>query len=89
MKKNKLLNLISLDFTHLFFFAAILFIGLSFLFRGDTITQIKIAGVLLVFYLGIQFIHHYFDKSLTKEVLVEYILIALLIGLIFFDVFNY
>lgn len=89
MKRNKLLKLGNMDFTHLFFFIAILLIGISFLFRGDGTTQIKIAGVLLVFYVLIQFFHHYFDKSLTKEVLVEYILIALLIGLIFFDVFNY
>lgn len=89
MKKNKLISLISLDFTHLYFFVVVIFIALSFLSKGDSLTQIKIAGVLIVFYLILQIFHHYFDKSLTKEVLVEYILIAILVTLIFFDVFKY
>lgn len=75
-----------LDLTHAFLVLSAIFIVISFVSRHDYATQLWIGIVLLVFYLGLQLTHHFFDKSLTKEVLGEYILMAILIGLILFKV---
>lgn len=51
---------------------------LLILLRGRSNLQFLVVMISVVIYLFISLIHHHFDKSLTFEVLVEYILIAVL-----------
>jgi hypothetical protein len=53
---------------------------LSFLVKQTAFSQLQIVVVGLMLYLLFSLIHHYFDKTLTFETVVEYILIA---GLVF------
>ncbi len=69
---------IKLNLTHLFLPIATLFIVLMFMFRDSTRVQMEIVAIGALIYVGIAFIHHHLDKTLTFEVIVEYILIAAL-----------
>lgn len=53
---------------------------LSFTFKQNSFSQMQIAVVGLILYLIFSMVHHHFDKTLTFETVVEYILIA---GLVF------
>lgn len=64
------------DISHIFVPAAVLFIALIFLARGDGAVQFQIGLAAVFLYLAISFLHHYLTKSLTLEVGIEYILIA-------------
>lgn len=72
---------------HLYLPVSLVIIGLSFLLRGDPQIQLNLLIMAVFLYLSFSFIHHFLDKSLTLEVIIEYILIAwlsivLLIGLL-------
>ncbi len=54
--------------------------ALSFLFKQNTFSQLQIVVIGMILYLIFSMVHHYFDKTLTFETVVEYILIA---GLVF------
>lgn len=55
---------------------------LSFIFRQNTSFQFLIILLALVSYIIFSLMHHYFDKTLTFEVVIEYILIAGLVLII-------
>lgn len=70
------------DLSHTFLFVALVFSVLGFILPQDYSFQFQIGIILLVFYLISQLVHHFFDRSLTKEVALEYILLAVLMSLI-------
>lgn len=59
------------------------FVTLSFIFRSQATIQLELIFLMMVIYVSLALIHHYFDKSLTLETVIEYILIAVLAGVIF------
>lgn len=61
-------------------------IGTSFFFKGWSAYQYQIIFLAVAIYLSSSISHHYFDKSLTLEVGLEYILIGLLAFLVVFGV---
>ncbi len=56
---------------------------LSFIFRSKTTIQLELIFSVTVIYMSLALIYHYFDKSLTLETIIEYILIAVLVIVIF------
>lgn len=76
MKRFKF-SYLKYDLTHFFLPFAIIGIILIFILRGNGLLQFQIATMLAISYITVALIHHYFDKSLTLEVVIEYILIAL------------
>lgn len=53
-------------------------------FAKSTVTTIQIMSGLSLCFFGWALVHHYFDKSLKKEVMVEYLLtIALVLVIIY------
>jgi len=77
MTKPKKLTLIHLLLPFLIGFAA-----LSFIFRQNSNFQLIIILGALLFYIVFSLIHHYLDKTLTLETIIEYILIAALVVII-------
>lgn len=71
-----------LELTHLFLPFALIILVISYISGKSFEGQIRIGLILLFFYLLIQILHHYIDKSLTFEVVAEYILIAALLGVV-------
>ncbi len=67
---------ISIDLTHVFFISCIIFVGARFFFENNNQIQFINALLGIFLYLITSFIHHYLDKSLTKETIIEYILLA-------------
>lgn len=65
---------------------SLVMIVLSFFYRNKNIYQYEIIFISVLFYLTSSVIHHYFDKSLTFEILLEYILIGALAFLIIFGI---
>lgn len=61
-------------------------IAASFFFKGWSVYQYQIIFLAVTLYLITSIAHHYFDKSLTLEVGLEYILIGLLAFLVVFGV---
>jgi hypothetical protein len=61
----------------LFLPVAIVLIGMIFIFRHQNQIQFELVVLATILYLGTALLHHHFDKSLTIEVILEYILIAL------------
>lgn len=62
------------------FFTLVLIGGFSlFLHPDNSLVQLQILSFLSVTYLIWAVIHHYLDKSLTLEIVVEYFLIASLV----------
>lgn len=56
-------------------------------YRSSQGLQLQVIFIAAVLYVSIALIHHYFDKTLTLEVIIEYILIALLVLAVTFGVF--
>lgn len=55
---------------------SILFMAVSFLFKSQQVNIIELSVAFILIYLVVSLIHHYFDKTLTLEITLEYILIA-------------
>lgn len=70
----------------IFLAISLILIGASFFFKDWNFYQYGIIFFAVSVYLISSIIHHYFDKSLTLEVGLEYILIALLSFLVVFGV---
>lgn len=77
--KNHLLS-------NIFLVLSIVLILLSFFFRSINPYQYQIIFLAVVVYLTTSLLHHYYDKSLTFEILLEYILIGALAFLIIFGI---
>jgi hypothetical protein len=69
MKKLKL------ELTHLYLPVSFVLAILLLLFRGQSKLQFEVVCAGALIYLGISLSHHHFDRSLTMEVMLEYILI--------------
>lgn len=67
-----------LDLSHLSLPLGLIFLGLLVWERGNSVVEFELVIVASIFYLSLAFIHHHFDKTLTFEVIIEYILIDLL-----------
>lgn len=67
-----------------FLIVSLVLIFLSFFFTERSYYQYEIIFIAVAVYLISSIIHHYFDKTLTLEVGLEYILIALLSVLVVF-----
>lgn len=70
--------------SHIFLLISLILIFLSFFYKGWSFYQYQIIFAAVAIYLISSIAHHYFDKSLTLEVGLEYILIALLSVLVVF-----
>lgn len=75
-------KLFKVDLTHVLAPLSVAAVVLLILFRGNSTAQFTLVAVSVSVYLIVVLIHHWFDKSLTFEVMVEYILIAVLILII-------
>ena len=70
-----------------FVMLSLLLIVLSFAFHSQRNLQFELLILLVIVYVSFSMLHHYLDKSLTLETMLEYILIAslavvLLLGLV-------
>lgn len=68
---------IKIHLDQLFLPVGIVLIGLIFVFRHQNQIQFELVVLATILYLATALLHHHFDKSLTIEVVLEYILIAL------------
>lgn len=68
----------------IFLAISLVLIGASFFFKDWSLFQYHIIFLAVAIYLISSIIHHFFDKSLTLEVGLEYVLIALLAILVVF-----
>ena len=67
---------------HVFLPVAIVFIWLSFIYKYDSFKLSILLVLAVLIYFVLAGIHHKLDKSLTKEAIIEYILLGSLAGLI-------
>lgn len=81
MRKNHLRRF-KIDAFVCFLFLSLLLVFLSFLFKGQSLLQTELVIGAVIAYIGFCLVHHYLDKSLTKEIVLEYILVATLITVI-------
>ena len=82
MKKLLKYDLLS----NIFLFISIILILTSFFYKNRNFYQYEIIFTTVLLYLISSITHHYFDKSLTFEILLEYILIGALAFLIIFGI---
>jgi hypothetical protein len=82
MKKIKNLNLIS----YVFLLVSLLLIFLSFAYKDWSVYQYVIIFMAVAIYLATSVIHHHYDRSLTFEIGLEYILIGALAFLVIFGI---
>ena len=70
---------------HYLIILGILFLGFSlFAFFGSNKTSQLIVGILIAFlYLCYGVIHHFLEHDLTIKIVVEYVLVALLVAVLF------
>lgn len=54
-------------------------------FYKSTIATLQIIGILSLVFLGWSLLHHYFDKSLKMEVMIEYLVTVGLVIVILFS----
>lgn len=65
--------------THtLFLISCLIFLWIMYIFRESSLIQLEIVILTITFYLISSFFYHHLDKSLTLEIMIEYILIGLL-----------
>lgn len=75
-------RVLGLSIVHLYIIlAALLLVGLI-AFNNQSMLQFEIIILAAITYVTLALAHHHFDKSLTLETFIEYILIALFIVII-------
>ena len=79
-------KILSLSLIHFFQPIAFLAIIAAFFLQGEPKLLMQIVTTLAIIYVTIALIHHYFDKSLSLEVGLEYVLISLLAVLVVFGI---
>lgn len=67
---------LQLQINHLFLPISILLTLLAIFLHGQKVLQFEIVMIAVAFYVGIGLLHHHYDKSLTLETALEYILIG-------------
>ena len=75
MKKIKTLNL---NLNWVLFLTAPLFIAVLFIFRFSPHIEFCVLIFTALIYLAVAILHHLKDKTLTLEIIIEYVLIATL-----------
>jgi hypothetical protein len=76
---KKTVNKLNLELIHIIVPSCVIFLAFLFFLKPHSAFYLKIIVVVTSLYLGVSFIHHYFDKSLNKETFLEYLLIAFLV----------
>lgn len=71
-----------IELPHLFAVISLFVVVALIVFRDISFLQVLIAAIAVFLYIIIAFLHHLVDKSLTFEVIIEYILIAVLVLMI-------
>ena len=61
---------------------ALVFLVSLYFFRANAIYQVEVIIGAAITYITVALLHHHFDKSLTLEIIIEYILIAILVVII-------
>ena len=74
-----MLKKIKTNYIHLLAPLGLFFVILSFIFKSQPTFQIEILVLFALLYLISALVHHHFDKSLTLETTIEYILLAVLV----------
>ena len=69
-------------------YSAPFFIFALFLFRSSSFWQLRILMIAAAAYLATALLHHHKDKTLTLEIMIEYILLAALALIIAQGIFN-
>ena len=82
MRKLFKYNLLS----NIFLFVSLVLIAASFFYKDNNSYQYEIIFLTVALYLASSIAHHHFDKSLTLEVILEYILIGALAFLVVFGI---
>ena len=82
MKKNKF------NTHHFLLTACFGLILLSFLLPHTGNIQLEISALAIVSYVSFSMVHHYLDKTLTFETMIEYILVATLALILSVGVLN-
>jgi hypothetical protein len=67
-----------LNSSYLFLPIALLFVGLILYFQNYPKLQLQLVVLAAISYIVVALVHHYHEKSLTIEVIIEYALIAAL-----------
>ncbi|MBI3485339.1 hypothetical protein HY025_00170 [Candidatus Daviesbacteria bacterium] len=75
-------KIIKKSLVYFYFVLSILLLSLVVLLQNSPHLQIDIVMLSAIIYITIAMLHHYFDKSLTLEVIIEYILMAALVIII-------
>ncbi|MBI2596177.1 hypothetical protein HYW46_05600 [Candidatus Daviesbacteria bacterium] len=65
---------------------SIILIVASFIFRQHANIQLELAILAIFIYISFALIHHFFDKSLSLEIIIDYILISILATVILLGV---
>ncbi len=66
-----------LNLTYLALPAGLICVYLLYLFQGQAIIQVQLVVCAAIIYVALALLHHYKDKTLTAEIIIEYILIAI------------
>lgn len=78
----KIKNLIKMDLGYLMLLTAPFFILFVYLFRYSTFLQFEVLSLAALVYLIIGIAHHYHKRTLSLEIIVEYVLISGLVLII-------
>ena len=73
---------LKIQVNHLFLPLVVVLVVLVLIFRGHSLIQFELVTLGVILYVSTALLHHHFDKSLTVEVILEYILIAALVLII-------
>lgn len=76
---KRIVKKINLELIHIFLPVSVVFLFFMYFLKPQSTVYLKIIILVSVLYLLISLIHHYIDKSLNKETLLEYLLIAFLV----------
>lgn len=71
-------KLLKLNVSHSYLPLAIVFLGLIYISKDNPKIQLQVVIAAAISYVAIALLHHHIDKSLTFEIIIEYILIAVL-----------
>lgn len=70
---------LKLDAFYFFLPLAVLILIVSFYFRYQPLVVVQLGMIAIMVYLVSVFLYHFFDKSLTAQLSLEYILMAVLV----------
>lgn len=71
-----------MSLSYLYMPLVLVFLISLYFFRASAIYQVEVIIGAAITYVTIALLHHHLDKSLTLEIIIEYILIAILVVII-------